>query len=192
VEKVDIKLFISNAPGQIIKIPRDESTGNEHAFIPHTLPPKWGFSGRLWPLLAEAKQQLGILEGIGRTLPNPGILLRPLEDREAIKSSRLEGTYVTEKEFLLYEMEPRESKSNSDSVNPQREVYNYRRAIQQGTTTQLPISLRLLRHLHETLLRGVRGEDLSPGNFRKIQVAIGSNHRFVPTPPENLLECRPF
>jgi Fic family protein len=186
---MDIEQFSTNAPGEIVKIPRDDRTGNEHAFIPHPLPPSWIFLDRLWPLLVEAKLQLGILEGIGRTLPNPGILLRPLEDREAIKSSRLEGTYVTEKEFLLFELEPLESKSESDPLNRQREVFNYRKAIRQGADSPLPMSLRLLRQLHETLLQGVRGEDHSPGNFRKVQVAIGSNHRFVPPSPEQLEGC---
>ncbi|MBI3464077.1 MAG: hypothetical protein HY000_13625 [Planctomycetes bacterium] len=60
----------------------------------HPLPPDWEFPIRLWPLLAEAKQQVGILEGLGRNLPNPAILLRPLADREAIRSSSLEGTYA--------------------------------------------------------------------------------------------------
>ncbi|MCC6124736.1 MAG: Fic family protein [Pirellulales bacterium] len=186
---MDIEQFTSKAPGKILRIPRDERSGNEYAFIPDPLPPSWIFSDRLWPLLVDAKQQLGILEGIGRTLPNPGILLRPLEDREAIKSSRLEGTYVTEKEFLLFELEPLESKSEADPLNRQREVFNYRKAILQGTNSTLPISLRLLREFHETLLRGVQSEDRSPGNFRNVQVAIGSSHRFVPPPPEKLAEC---
>lgn len=97
--------------------------------MPLPSPPQWGFPLRLWPLLGEAKQQLGILEGVGRTLPNPGILLRPLEDREAIRSSSLEGTYVTARELLLFEIEPRDVKSEGDPANDQREVLNYRRAL---------------------------------------------------------------
>ncbi len=81
----------------------------EHAFVPHKLPPTWVVPLERWPLLSEAKQQLGILEGVGRTVPNPGILLRPVQDREAIRSSRLEGTYVTATELLVFEMEPKVS-----------------------------------------------------------------------------------
>jgi Fic family protein len=181
---LDTKRFATNAPGEIVAI-----GGGEHAFVPHPLPPNWRFPERLWPLLADAKQQLGILEGLGRNLPNPGILLRPLEDREAIKSSRLEGTYATARELLLFEMQPRESESENDSTNDQREVFNYRKALHQGASSNLPLSLRLIRGLHETLLHNVRGKDRAPGQFRRIQVAIGSEHRFVPPPPERVIEC---
>jgi Fic family protein len=140
-------------------------------------------------LLAEAKQQLGILEGLGRGLPNPGILFRPLEDREAIKSSRLEGTYVTATELLVFEMQPKKSKSEDDPANLRREVFNYRKALQQGMSTDLPISLRLIRDLHKTLLSGVRGRDRTPGQFRTGQVAIGTDRRFTPPPRERLMEC---
>ena len=181
---MDITRFHTTAPGQTIPI---QSGG--HAFVPLPLPPKWEFPARLWPLLADAKQQLGVLEGIGRTLPNPAILLRPLEDREAIRSSRLEGTYVAARELLLFEMEPREAESEGDAANDQREVFNYRRALIQGVSSKLPLSQRLLRELHETLLTGVRGRDRSPGEFRRVQVAIGTDHRFVPPPPHLLPEC---
>ena len=114
---MDPKLFIKSLPGSLVPIPRDPGTGNEHAFIPRPLPPNWEFPDRLWPLLVDAKYQLGILEGLGRTLPNPTILLRPLEDRDAIKSSRLEGTYVTATELLVFEMQAQESKSEDDPTN---------------------------------------------------------------------------
>ncbi len=143
----------------------------------------------LWPLLSEAKQQLGILEGLGRTLPNPGILLRPVQDREAMRSSRLEGTYVTATELLVFELAPKRSKSENDSENDQREVLNYRLALEQGMTSELPLSLRLMREIHRTLMTGVRGRDRTPGEFRRTQVAIGSDHRFVPPPPQRLHDC---
>jgi Fic family protein len=181
---MDINRFGSNSPGKLIPI-----DGGLHAFVPLPLPPDWEFPHQQWPLLAEAKQQLGLLEGIGRSLPNPGILLRPLEDREAIKSSRLEGTYVTQTELLLFEMHQKESQSEEDPINAQWEVFNYRRALHQAGNSDLPFSLRLLRDLHETLLTGVRGKDRTPGEFRRKQVAIGTDHRFVPPPPDALMEC---
>jgi Fic family protein len=181
---LDSARFKKNAPGETVKI----STG-EYAFVPHKLPPNWTMSVGLWPLLAEAKQQLGILEGVGRTVPNPGILLRPVQDREAIKSSRLEGTYVTATELLVFEMEPKKSASDDDPANDQREVLNYRRALQHGVESDLPLSLRLIRELHKTLLTGVRGRDRTPGEFRRTQVAIGTDHRFIPPPPEQLWDC---
>lgn len=83
-------LFSTKSPGRLVKI--DQIDDDTRAFVPDELPPNWRFPEHLWPALAEAKQKAGVLEGLGRTLPNPGILLRPLEDREAIKSSALEGT----------------------------------------------------------------------------------------------------
>lgn len=88
---VDLKRFTRRSPGELVA-----TVGGENAFVPKLLPPEWVFPNELWPLLAEVKQQVSILEGVGRLLPNPGLLLRPLEDREAIQSSRLEG-YPTAK-----------------------------------------------------------------------------------------------
>ena len=181
---MDSKLFGSTSPGDLVKI-----AYGDVAFVPHVLPPNWEFPTKLWPLLAEAKHHVGILEGLGRNLPNPGILLRPLEDREAIKSSSLEGTYATPQELLLFELQPRESKSENDPINDHLEVYNYRAALLYGMSTELPISLRLIRDLHRTLMNGVRGKDQTPGEFRRIQVAIGSTRRFIPPPPDKLAEC---
>ncbi|QDV15029.1 Adenosine monophosphate-protein transferase SoFic [Rosistilla oblonga] len=177
-------LFSEVSPGAIVSI-----AGNEIAFVPDSLPPGWEFPGRLWPLLAEAKSQIGILEGIGRVLPNPGILLRPLEDREAIRSSRLEGTYATPQELLLFELEPRVPTSDRDPRNDHREVFNYRRALHLGVNDSRPLCLRLLRDMHRILLGGVRGRDKNPGNFRNCQVAIGGSRRFVPPPPESVMGC---
>lgn len=181
---MDPSLFDSKSPGKVVPI-----TGSESAFVPDPLPPDWEFPAHLWPLLAEAKHQIGILEGIGRLLPNPAILLRPLEDREAIRSSSLEGTYATPKELLLFELAPREAASESDPVNDHREVWNYRVALRHGVDSELPLSLRLLKEMHALLLKGVRGKDKNPGNFRSIQVAIGSAFRFVPPPPEQVMSC---
>ena len=181
---MDVSRFRSDSPGDVISIGH-----GEHAFIPQPLPPNWAFPAELWPLLAEAKQQIGILEGIGRNLPNPGILLRPLEDREAIRSSSLEGTYATPRELLLFELDPKEATSDRDPENDHLEVFNYRKALHHGATSKLPMSLRLLRDLHRILMTGVRGKDRTPGEFRKQQVAIGSSRRFVPPPPERLMDC---
>jgi Fic family protein len=182
---MDVRLFASNPPGRLVPIEAD--WGRDHAFIPNDLPPEWEFPPDLWPLLADAKQQMGILEGVGRNLPNPAILLRPLADREAIQSSRLEGTYASPRELLLFELDPRESRSEGDPLNDHREVFNYRQALHHGSTTVLPVSVRLIKELHELLLQGVRGRDRTPGHFRKIQVGIGSGGRFIPPPAEHVV-----
>lgn len=181
---MDIRHFKSEMPGSLVPIGL-----GDHAFLPNPLPPDWPFSARLWPMLVEAHRVIGILEGVGRLLPNPAILLRPTEDREAIQSSALEGTYATPRELLLFELEPANEETDSDTLNQHREVFNYRRAISHAVKSDLPICQRLIRELHAILLAGVRGQNKSPGRFRQIQVAIGSNKRFVPPPPANVSQC---
>ncbi len=112
-------------PGRIVPI-----EGNEYALIPDPLPPAWKPDESLWPLIAEARARVGLLNGIGRYLPNANILLRPLENREAIQSSAIEGTYATAQELLLFERDAEDKLSDRDDVNARREVYNYRRALQ--------------------------------------------------------------
>jgi Fic family protein len=182
---MDERQFNTRSPGKLVPIPEGGK-----AFVPEPLPANWTFPTKLWPLLAEAKSTVSLLEGIGRTLPNAGILLRPLHDREALQSTRLEGTYITAKEFLLFELETTDTPAGDDR-NDWREVSNYRRALSHGTSTTLPLSLRLIRDTHEILMNGVRRGDMTPGMFRKHQVAIGSkvNPRFVPPPPNAVAEC---
>lgn len=181
---MDRTRFAANAPGELVAI-----TNGDVAFIPQPLPPnEWSFPNELWPLLAEAKHFLGQLEGIGSALPNPTILLRPMADREAIQSSALEGTYATPQELLLFELEPTDG-AKSNKEQDYREVYNYQQALHHGSDSTLPLSLRLIRELHQILLSGVRGRDKTPGEFRKIQVAIGGTRRFIPPPPDHLQAC---
>lgn len=184
---MDQNAFTTDSPGKTVRIILPD--GPDWAFVPDPLPSiKWQFPVRLWPLLSEVKLQLGVLEGIGRNLPNPGILLRPMENREALKSSELEGTYATAKELLLFDLHDEEV-AQPERRNDFREITNYRRALHHAQQSPLPISLRMIRELHHILMTGVRGNDKTPGEFRKGQVAIGTNHRFVPPPPEHLGTC---
>ncbi|PQO45371.1 Fic family protein [Blastopirellula marina] len=178
---MDSKLFDKHSPGKLISVPEAGA-----AFIPDPLPASFQFDPSLWPLLADARESVSLLEGIGRTLPNPGILLRPLEDREALQSSRLEGTYITAKEFLIFDLD---SDIKPDRVDDWREVHNYRRALKHGQDSPLPISQRLILELHQILMAGIPRADMTPGKFRTHQVAIGSNKRFVPPPPTVLKDC---
>lgn len=178
--------FKPNSPGTIVSI--DTVWGKDHAFLPDPLPPAWHFPEAMWPLLDQATSQLKLLEGIGRTLPNPDLLLRPLRDREAIRSSEIEGTYANPRELLLFELRPRMSESEHDAANDQREVLNYRNALQFAEQTKLPLCLRLLRELHGILMDGVRGKDRTPGEFRTLPVAIGTTGKFVPPPAHRLME----
>lgn len=161
------------------------------AFIPQPLPRVWQPTLELWPLLAAAREALAKLDGIGRMLPDPELLLRPLQSREAIRSSSLEGTYATPQELLLFELQPQEPTAATDRTNDWLEVYNYAEALRRGTSLleKLPLSLRLIREMHHVLLSNVRGRDRDPGEFRRNQVHIGSDRRYVPPPPNELAAC---
>jgi Fic family protein len=161
------------------------------AFVPDPLPPKWEWPGGLWNLLIEARKCLSSLDGTGKHLPNPEILLVPLQNREAQLSSQLEGTITDPQQQVLFEADPRYPISKSDPNNAYREVFNYRRALslRLDGKNNLPLSLRLARELHAVLMTGVRGSDQTPGEFRKIQNQIGMPARFVPPPPEKLEEA---
>lgn len=167
----------------------DGVPGVNYAFLPDPLPPQWEWTVELWPFLLKAKEELGRLDGIGRHLPSPGLLLAPLRRREAQRSSSLEGTYATPQQLMLFEISPAEAAIEGADVESVREVANYERALhlREETREVLPLSLRLIRQLHRTLLEGVRGADTNPGEFRRSQVKIGSEGRFVP-PPANYLQ----
>lgn len=186
---MDRTLFTSDAPGQLREI--IVQGAKDWAFIPNPLPKKWDIPNEIWHLLVEARQELARLDGVGRYMPTYNLLLRPLQRREALRSSSLEGTYATPQQLLLFEIDPREPKSSSDPVGAWQEVSNYGKALELGLQllAEVPISLRLLRRIHEELLNGVRGYDKDPGNFRRSQVHIGSDRRFVPVPPNELMAC---
>ncbi|MCC5828956.1 MAG: Fic family protein [Phycisphaeraceae bacterium] len=136
---------------------------------------------------------IGQLAGEGRTLPNPHLLMRPFLAREAVLSSRIEGTQATLGELLAVDAGAVVQRSPDDL----REVGNYVTALEHGMARldSLPLSLRLIRELHEKLMRGVRGEQATPGEFRRSQNWIGPpgctlvNARFVPPPPDLLAGC---
>lgn len=187
---MDTSKFEGQIPGELIPIKTQQ--GRDHAFAPDPLPPKWEFPNHLWPKLSEAKSAISKLDGIGSTLPDPSLLITPLQKREALASSRLEGTYATAEELLLFEIDPQESKSQHDQANAWTEVHNYASALKQGThmLTELPFCSRLFKSLHRTLMQGVKGPQAGyPGEWRKHQVAIGSNYRFVPPPPAQMEQC---
>lgn len=173
--------FSARAPGRLIRIPE-----GVHAFVPDPLPPSLDFSKALVQLSAHAHQMLGELAGVGRTLPNPHLLIRPFLRREAILSSKIEGTMTTAEELLLFEVSPESPREREDV----REVFNYVRALEFGLKRlkDLPVSRRLFCETHKILMDGVRGQEQQPGEFRKIQNYIGRRDqsieqaRFVPPP----------
>lgn len=182
---MDSSKFTPTAPGKIVK-----NSDGQPAFVPDPLPPKLQFAKETIRLLSVADQKLGELAGVGRMLPNPHMLIGPFLRHEAVLSSRIEGTLATEEELLLFEINPAVEAKTPDV----REVANYVQALEYGFSRlkELPVCLRLIRELHERLLRGVRGADRRPGEFRKIQNYIGTrgeplqNARFVPPPASEL------
>jgi Fic family protein len=156
------------------------------AYVPNPPPTDLPFTTRLVRLLAEAERTLGELAGVGRMLPNPHLLIRPFIKREAILSSRIEGTVTRLDELLRFEAEPDGASANPDDLE---EVLNYVAALDHGLKRLgegMPLCLRLLKEIHAQLMRGVRGGDRRPGEFRRVPVFIGrigqtyDTARFVP------------
>jgi Fic family protein len=142
-------------------------------------------------LLSEANLALGELKGVGQRLPNPHLLIGPFLRREAVLSSRIEGTVATAEELLLFEAAPKETPRTPDV----HEVSNYVKAMEHGLARRkdLPISLRLIKELHAVLMDGVRGEEKRPGEFRNRQNYIAApgrpieDARFVPPPASEMM-----
>ncbi|HEY2328976.1 MAG TPA: Fic family protein [Verrucomicrobiae bacterium] len=177
----------SNIPGK--KVPQ----GSYAAFVPAPLPPKLDWTPRLIRVLSDADRLIGKLAGEGRRLPNPHILMRPFLQREAVLSSKIEGTQATLGELLAAEAGVAVDRSPDDL----REVGNYVVALEHGIVRlkELPLCVRIIRELHEKLMTGVRGQQATPGRFRKIQNWIGkpgstlATASFVPPPPDDVEIC---
>lgn len=163
------------------------------AFIPDPLPPEISWPPGLVRALSDADRTIGQLAGEGERLPNPHLLIRPFVRREAVLSSKIEGTQATLGELLAAEAGAAVERSPADL----REVGNYVVALEYGIKRlkALPLSLRLVRELHEKLMRGVRGNYATPGEFRRSQNWIGppgctlANAAYVPPPPGELMAC---
>jgi cell filamentation protein, protein adenylyltransferase len=185
---MDISKFTENRTGSLVPM---DGPPKDHAFIPDPLPPKWKFDPNLWPLLAEAKRCLGMLDGAARILPNPELFLKPLQRVESLTSSRLEGTYATAQEVMLFELNPKDPQTPHDQANAWLEVANYTHALMYGChkLVELPFCTRVIKELHKILLTGVRGSVQNPGELRSHQVHIGSNRRYVPPPHQEAAAC---
>ena len=164
------------------------------AFVPPPLPPDLAFDARLASRLSGADRAIGELAGVGRGLPSPLLLIGPFLRREAVLSSRIEGTESTVTDLVLFEAAPYAIRGRPGDV---REVANYVRAVEEALRADrdLPISLRLIQRLHEILLAGTRSEHLTPGEFRRSQNWIGpagcrlEDAAFVPPPPDEMRVC---
>ena len=184
---MDPSKFQASTSGKVVRLPQ-----GYWAFLPAALPPELVFSPALVTALSAADRALGELKGFGGMLSNPHLLIRPLARREAVLSSRIEGTRASLDDLLAYEVT---QLSFLESGSDVREVHNYVRALEYGLEciNTLPISLRLICEVHAKLMGGVRGDVWTPGEFRRSQNWIGpagstlETALYVPPPVEDML-----
>ena len=168
-------------------------SGGYRAFLPAPLPPPIEWNDTLVTALSRADLAVGRLAGEGSRFPDPHLFVRSFVRREAVLSSRIEGTRTTLAELLAAEAG---AKGATDSADL-REVANYVAALEYGLDRldTLPLSLRLIREIHERLTRGVRGDAATPGEFRRSQNWIGppgctlNDASYIPPPPDELMGC---
>ena len=163
------------------------------AFIPKPLPvdPPLVIDQELWTKLSAGDRALGRLDGATEVLPNPNLFVAMFARREAVLSSQIEGTQASLVDVLEYEADAARKGLRSDVA----EVVNHVRAMNHGLERleSLPVSLRLIREIHEELLANVRGGRRSPGEFRRTQNWIGrpgctlTEAAFVPPPPHEMM-----
>jgi Fic family protein len=161
------------------------------AFIPTDLPPVPPISidDEMWTLLSQA---LGRLDGATEALPNPDLFVYAYVRKEAVLSSQIEGTQASLIDVVEFESQAATSENPGDV----EEVVNYVAAMNDGLSRlkELPLSLRLIREIHERLLQGIRGADRGPGEFRTTQNWIGASGsrpdtaRHVSPPPHEMLQ----
>ncbi len=183
---MDTALFKNSPSGKLVR-----ATGGYWAFVPNALPPVIEWDTELVSRISRADLAVGTLSGLGETLPNPHLLIYPFIRREAVLSSRIEGTQSSLSDLLLFEA------TQVEKQRDVKEVQNYVRAMEYGLKrlAELPLSLRFIRELHGILMEGVRGEHATPGEFRQSQNWIGpagatlKEATFVPPPVTEMQEC---
>ena len=196
---MDPKSVGDSPSGRVLRAP----TGY-YAFVPHPLPPALNWPVGLVAALSEADRALGELAGLGRSLLNPHLLIAPFVRREAVLSSRIEGTQASLSDLYAYEAvrgtaaQAKTGRLAMFKAPPDvHEVHNYVRALEYGRArlAELPLSLRLIREIHARLMEGVRGEEGTPGEFRRSQNWIGppgcslDEALFVPPPVPEMKEA---
>jgi len=175
-----------NAFGKVMQV--DGVNGDQYnVFIPNPLPPNIEFDEELVLILSRAEEKLGKLSGVCLTLPSPNLLIIPYLRKEAIMSTRIEGTRISMQEVLLSEAKEKEEKTKDA-----QEVVNYINTVNYALTKieKSPINVELIKEMHKVLMEGVRGDEKAPGEFREVQNWIGSelskvsDANFVPPNPE--------
>lgn len=170
-----------------------QSTGYR-AYIPKLLPPMppIKYNGELRNLLSEADRALAKLDGIATVLPNTELFIAMYVKKEALLSSQIEGTQASLEGVLRFEA----NLKPSEDINEIKEVVNYIKAMNYGISRlqDMPMSNRLIKEIHEILIKGTRGTHKTPGEFRKTQNWLGlsganlSEATFIPPPPDTLMD----
>jgi len=157
-------------------------------YIPQSLPLESLDWVRFITLVGQANAELARYDGILQGIVNPGVLLSPLSTKEAVISSKIEGTQASLEEVLQYEASPDPKSEKYDDI---QEIINYRQAMNFADKwlEKKPITLNLIKQMHAMLLDSVRGKDKDRGNFRTKQNYIGKHGtsiekaRYIPPPP---------
>ncbi|MGF1526446.1 MAG: Fic family protein [Candidatus Competibacterales bacterium] len=163
------------------------------AYVPQPLPPDPPLDlGRLLATYDRAVGAVGRLDGMATILPSTPLFLYMYVRKEALLSSQIEGTQSSLSDLLLFESD----EIPHVAIDDVTEVSNYVAAVQHGVARLhggFPLSLRLIREMHDILLRSGRGASMQPGEFRRSQNWIGGtrpgNALFVPPPPHRLMDC---
>lgn len=163
-------------------------------FIPAHLPPKLDFTP-IFPDIVKARDIVARYDEAVKRLPNPEIIQRSFETKEAVLSSKIEGTQVTFDEVLMFDAQDTKIEE-SEKEKDYKEISNYRWAIKKGKDflEKRPLAENLIKDLHAILLDSVRGQGKDPGQLRKIQVFIGAygatidEATFIPPSPQHIPE----
>jgi Fic family protein len=185
---MNTKAFADPSTGRLIR-----TIAGYDAFVPSPPPETLPLDEATELALSRADAALGELSGLGRYLPNPDLLIAPYVKREAVASSRIEGTQADLNDLLMDELAPERTSAASDVL----EVRNYIAALRVGMEKlgSLPIAGRLVRDLHRVLMREVRGEHATPGEYRTKQNWIGpvgstpATSKYVPPPVQEMNQC---
>lgn len=162
------------------------------ALVPRPLPPPGLNLDDLQSLVEKASQALGRLDGLAAVLPDTQLFPYMYVRKEAVLSSQIEGTQSSLSDLLLYESE----QAPGVPLNDVQEVSNYVAAMNHGLKRLrdgFPLSMRLIKEIHEVLITGARGGKKAPGEFRRTQNWVGGarpgNAVYVPPPPDRVVGC---
>lgn len=164
------------------------------AFMPNPLPPNppIQMGDEIQHLLTNANIAIGKMDTMGYLAPNLENIIAMYVRKEALLSSQIEGTQASLENIFEYE-----NQIPVKNINDVKEVINYIKALNHGMKrlTEFPMSIRLIKEIHEILLEEARGKEKIPGDFRKSQNWIGSagstlaTASFVPPPPKEAMDA---